>query len=289
MTMDEAARLIPYLYTADAREAGSRLVVLGAAAVEPLIAVLNGQQAIPDLSPLDLPPPLRGAAPEADAAKERAAYLLGEIGDRRAVEPLIAAFARETDQYIRLAAVRALGMIGDPRAVDTLIAALEIPPWSPDYCALVDDLARIGGARAVEPLIRVLRSPHYTYGGAARAARALLAWRSDPRVLDGLIAALRLDAELSTVDALIAALVELGDPRGARALLALIGVMVRLPPERWDDRDDNLSETDQGVTFHVLKRQFRRAVAAVRQIGDAAALAALDGILKDAPSYISEG
>jgi HEAT repeat protein len=230
------------------------------------------------------------AAPDSAAARERAAYLLGDIGDRRAVEPLIAAYARETDRYIRLAVVLALGKLGDPRGIDTLIAALETPAWTPDYARIVDDLARIAGSRAIEPLIRVARSPGYTYGAAARAAQALLTFRAtvgaDPRVLDSLIAALRLDAEIATVQAVIAALAEIGDPRGAEALIALIRAALQLPAEHWDEREANLSENDQGVVFHVLKSHFGAAVAVVRKIGEARTVAMLEEALRRAPPYI---
>lgn len=283
--MNAIEPLIASLYSADARQAGDRLVALGAAAVEPLIAVLNGQHEIPDLSRIDR----FGSTPDSSAARERAAYLLGDIGDRRAVEPLIAAYTRERDRYIRLAAVLALGKIGDPRAVETLIAALDTPAWTPDYTRIVDDLARVAGERAIEPLIRLAQSHDYTYGAAAQAIRALAARRADPRVLPGLIGALRLDAEIATVEAVIAALAETDDARAAAALLAFIGTLIQLPAERWDERDENLSETDQGVVFHVLKTQFRSAVAAVLKIGGAETAATLDRVLRGAPPYIPAG
>ena len=49
---------------------------------------------------------------------------MGEIGDARAVEPLIAAL-KHNDTGIRQDAARALGRIGDARAVEPLIAALK--------------------------------------------------------------------------------------------------------------------------------------------------------------------
>lgn len=54
----------------------------------------------------------------------RAAEVLGEIGDRRAVEPLIQAI-KDKDPDVRAAAARALGKIRDSKAVEPLIAALE--------------------------------------------------------------------------------------------------------------------------------------------------------------------
>jgi hypothetical protein len=98
--------------------------------------------------------------------------------------------------------------------------------------------------------------------------------------------ALRLDAEIATMQAVIAALAELGDPRGALALVTLIRAMIRLPAERWDERAENQSETDAGVVFHVLKSHLGAAVAAVRKIGGVEALAALEDTLRGAPPEI---
>lgn len=279
----EIERLLAQLYSADAREASDRLVALGAAAVEPLIAVLNGQHALPNLRLYGG----IGSVPDSAAARERAAYLLGDIGDTRAVEPLIAAYTRETSRYTRLAIALALGKIGDARAAATLVALLDDVPFTPDYARIVDDYARIAGTEAVEPLLRVARSRRYTYGGAARAVRALAKLRADPRVLPGLIDALRPDAETATVLALIDTLAETGDAHAIDALIRFIGVLIQLPAERWDERDENQSETDAGVVFHILKAQFGAATAAVRRTGTAEARARLERLLGSAPAYVS--
>ncbi|MEW5820364.1 MAG: HEAT repeat domain-containing protein [Cyanobacteriota bacterium] len=49
---------------------------------------------------------------------------LGEIGDARAVEPLINAF-KDNDEYVREVAAIALGKIGDTRAIEPLIDTLK--------------------------------------------------------------------------------------------------------------------------------------------------------------------
>ncbi len=51
-----------------------------------------------------------------------AAHALGEIGDRRSVEPLISMLA-DRDRDIRFISASALGMIGDPRAIVPLASA----------------------------------------------------------------------------------------------------------------------------------------------------------------------
>ena len=50
-----------------------------------------------------------------------AAESLGEIGDLRAIEPLIDALRNDRHRYVRSSTIRALGRIGDPKAVEPLI------------------------------------------------------------------------------------------------------------------------------------------------------------------------
>lgn len=79
------------------------VVRLGSACVEPLIAVLQNVQDV--------------------SKRTNAAQALGEIKDRRAVEPLVAAL-RDPVIRVRGSAARALGEMRDPGAVEPLIAAL---------------------------------------------------------------------------------------------------------------------------------------------------------------------
>ena len=57
--------------------------------------------------------------------RKSAAKALGEIGDARAVEPLISALLRDSNEIVRGAAATALGEIGDARAVKPLTTASE--------------------------------------------------------------------------------------------------------------------------------------------------------------------
>jgi len=70
----------------------------------------------------------RAAVPKLLAAlpydKSYSVWALGEIGDPRAIEPLIVALRSKTDSGLRAGAARALGQIGDPRAVGPLGVAL---------------------------------------------------------------------------------------------------------------------------------------------------------------------
>jgi HEAT repeat protein len=90
-----------------------------------------------------------------EAVCDVAGWALGEIGDARAVEPLIAAL-RDSDGELRGNVAGALGRIGDPRAVEPLIAALaDKDPLL--RSAVATALGKLGDPRAVEPLVLALR------------------------------------------------------------------------------------------------------------------------------------
>jgi hypothetical protein len=96
-----------------------------------------------------------------------AARALGEIGDTRAVEPLIQAL-RDTDNYVRREAADALGWIQDVRAVDPLIQSLK------DEDEFVRGLAAfslgiIKDARTTDSLMQLLRDEN-------RDVRETAAW-----------------------------------------------------------------------------------------------------------------
>jgi hypothetical protein len=87
--------------------------------------------------------------------RESATKALGKIGDTRAVEPLIKALGDEMG-YVRWPAAEALGVIGDARAVEPLIGVLSDDDWRVRRHA-AEALGKIGDARAVEPLNKVLK------------------------------------------------------------------------------------------------------------------------------------
>jgi HEAT repeat protein len=140
---------------------------------------------------------------------------LGELGDPRAVEPLIAALKDEKadvnqaasgalarlgepaleplvaaledeDGRARAAAARALGLLGDVRAIGSLLAALGDEEAHVEASAA---LARLGEP-AVEPLIAALK------GGdpiTRRSATIALGLGGDRRAIEPLTAALKDD------------------------------------------------------------------------------------------------
>ena len=104
-----------------------------------------------------------------------AAKRLGDSGDRRAVEPLLAV-VRNVDGYfhsgVRAAAAEALARLGDRSAVDALIGAIG-DPMAEASAEAVRALATLGDARAVGPLLEVVRNVNGYYLPVVRRAAVL--------------------------------------------------------------------------------------------------------------------
>lgn len=82
---------------------------------------------------------------------------LGRLGDARAVDALCEVMSnKKNDVSLRKSAAEALGMIGDAKAVPALITALSdvgVDEWTSPRLAAVVALGRIGDARAVDALL----------------------------------------------------------------------------------------------------------------------------------------
>lgn len=118
-------------------------------------------------------------------ARHVAAYMLGELGDVRAVEPLISAL-EDDDAVVQIGAADALGKLGDPRAVEELVDVLSSSVIDVRR-AVVNALGALHDDRAVGVLIDLLSD---TVGdldfavadaleqiGGKEAERAVSAWR----------------------------------------------------------------------------------------------------------------
>lgn len=163
------------------------------------------------------------------------ALVLGELGDRRAVEPLIELLDTGYNGSFwdneRAMAAYALGCLGDPRAIEPLIAALSDHDWGTRGKA-IEALGRLGDRRAVEPIIAVTRERQIPSGatilgnlGDRRAVAPLL---EDLEALrqPGAESALFLNASYCYYA--IRALGKLGDPR-AIPLLEWISINETTP------------------------------------------------------------
>jgi hypothetical protein len=110
-----------------------------------------------------------------------AAEALGELGDPKAVDPLINALKYEAydtydTYYVRASAAAALGELGDPKAVDPLINALKDDDYDTYDTYLVRAsaaaaLGELGDPKAVDPLINALKDQYSD--GRVSAAKAL--------------------------------------------------------------------------------------------------------------------
>jgi hypothetical protein len=105
----------------------------------------------------------RDAAVQYDAVSA-----LGDIGDDRAVKPLIDVLMKDQYSGVRWRAARALAQIGEP-AVEPLIGLLSHPVEDIRWKAAIA-LGEIGDRRAILPLIRLLLDhDHFVKGRAAHA------------------------------------------------------------------------------------------------------------------------
>jgi HEAT repeat protein len=154
-------------------------VIGDASAVEPLITVLKHDEmsgvrwkAAESLATIGAPSvgPLIGALEHPDGdVRWKAAIALGEIGDQRAIEPLIRQLS-DTDRFVKSRVAHALGMIGAP-AVHPLIKTLREGDGNLRWGAAIA-LGRIKDPLAVEPLIRALADKYENVRAEAAASLA---------------------------------------------------------------------------------------------------------------------
>ncbi len=97
---------------------------------------------------------LESEATDTDDRRADAAYVLGQMGDARALNPLIAAL-RDEDTVVRTEAAAALGGLADRRAVAPLIRALYDAQWEVRSNAALS-LGALADPTAIPHLIRLL-------------------------------------------------------------------------------------------------------------------------------------
>jgi HEAT repeat protein len=138
--------------------------------------------------------------------RSHAARALGELGDKRAVDPLIGVLEHDSDLYVRAAAAEALGSLRDSRAIEPLCRALgdvEHPAVPP---AAAKALGAFGAA-ALDPVLAQFRNNEKARYGAAIALGEI----GDKRAIAPLLEAKTKD--VSESQAIAAALRKLRDPR----------------------------------------------------------------------------
>lgn len=143
-------------------------------------------QASPDTGEPSFPQLIGALGDAAPEVREAAVSELANMGDLRAVEPLIDLLSDDSPE-IRKTAVRALGTLGDSRAVEPLLEILPHDNWT--YTQTMAEtvaiaLGSIGHVRAAEPLMRNLGA---NYPGVVRATANALGQIGDVRAVDPLI------------------------------------------------------------------------------------------------------
>ena len=91
-----------------------------------------------------------------EKVRYNAARVLGELGDSRAVEPLIDVLKNDKNGSVRLYAARALGELGDAGATIPLIESLREDRNVDVRVRAARALGRLGGEEVVEPLVEAL-------------------------------------------------------------------------------------------------------------------------------------
>ena len=113
-----------------------KLIHLGTSAVEPLLEILQDENSV--------------------TLHRECIKVLGEISDKRAVEPLLTVL-RNKEISLREEAVKALGQIGDQKVVKPLISVLQNEDSSTLRIQTIRALGSIKDKRAVEPLLEALQ------------------------------------------------------------------------------------------------------------------------------------
>ena len=109
-----------------------------------------------------------------------AAFVLGDMGSRRAVPPLSAVLRNDRDRAVRAAAARSLGRLGSPDAVEPLVRALvekEVP-----RATAAQALLAIGPA-ALPPLHALARHPEPELRAGALSLIGWVGSATDARVV----------------------------------------------------------------------------------------------------------
>ena len=205
-----------------------------------------------------------------------AAGTLGEIGDERAVEPLLRAFKRSADWDVRRTIAQALGEIGDERAVEPLINAF-MGHDHPVHRAAAEALVKIGKP-AIEPLIHALK---HRFPNTREEAAEVLGEIGDEKAVEPLISMLKDSGHHERVYP-ARALGKIGDERAVEPLISALG--------KWPDTREPIRLVGGKLVYHGVYDEFyerdRREVAkALVKVGKPA-VEPLIGALSDNSSRV---
>lgn len=208
---------------------GNCLSEIGEASIPALLQILNdadghvqfwGAVTIGSFKNSQTVEPLLEGLEQAQSSAARRGFIsaLGEIGDLRAVTPIIR-FLEDTDSSVRVGAAEALGNLGDPQAGKALVIGLEdVDNIVRMYCALA--LGKLGDLTAVAPLLARFKKEQ---DSQVRWEIVIeLGKLGDPQAYDTLLATLQNDQDGVIRCFAALALGRLGDSRAIQPLIKTV-------------------------------------------------------------------
>ena len=248
--------------------------------------------ALAALDPDSILEPLVCALEDRDPlVREKAAELLGRLGDRRATEALLLAL-KSDDQDLRFAAVNALCMIDDDRAADSIYEAVSKDTYHMVRAYGLEGLAKRVTPRLIEAVITATGDEHGVVRDSALGVIAglsrdqLEAYR--PRLLNAAIGTLDRMGDITGGEATCKALAHIGDAKAIPGLVeALRGTNSSFTRENICRALGALRAVDavDAIVDWTLSQSWpgtRRAAAhALAEIGDKRAIPFLSDALKN--------
>lgn len=150
--------------------------------------------------------------------RRAAVQMLGILGDKRAIDPLLASFEEDDDDEVRANAIGSLNDLSVAIPLESLIINLQRTSYPYLRILIVRELSKRSEPRTVEGLITALKDND---AGVRKAAVDELGKRSETQVIDALIATLQ-DSDIWVRGA---AAKELGKFNDIRVLEPLIAVL----------------------------------------------------------------
>jgi HEAT repeat protein len=213
-----------------------------------------------------------------------AARALGELGDERAVEPLVAPASGDRDGEVRAAAIAALGSLGSARAREELLALIARGGATTSSHA-GEALAEIDPVAAAAALVRAERDVEPDYdleiGHSLKRVRALVRERRGDRLAE--------DLSDPDPDVALAAATALGDRPIAGTVEALAAALRRDDPHLrlacvhalQASEDPAAADALASAVAHADRRVALAAADALRSAPSEGALDALAGVASD--------
>ncbi|MFN3531710.1 MAG: HEAT repeat domain-containing protein [Candidatus Brocadia sp.] len=204
---------------------------------------------------------------ESMVVSEKAAKALGQLGKKEATGALISALNSNTNLSIVCSIIEALGQIGDTRAVEPLIAFLTHKESKVRECTAAS-LGKLRDARAVEPLITVLNDEQERVRWYAADSLGKI---GDPVCVESLVRLLS-DASARVRESAVTALGQIGNQQAIESLIkALQDIDKRVSEQAAESlvniKKMNFDALDAVATTFYTNKDYKRAVALLeRQI-----------------------